>query len=212
MPGSERLQDFFLPLVTGALLALPVYFFHGDEQTATEAAAVLRAQPEASCSPFAETFAGMRAEADRIAEMAAFLAPTSEERPDAGAAAQGWLEISAAARALDAWVAKAQRSSVGLTLGETAILTDALPLLADLRWETADIARRVASSPSSPVRDDVLEGRMRAVTQAANSAARLIDPLTACREAARAISYAPRPACESLDPEYQNAMSGGCLQ
>ncbi|MCB1019789.1 MAG: hypothetical protein KDC27_07660 [Acidobacteria bacterium] len=149
----------------------------------------------------------MRSDADRIAQAASSLALTSDEA-QASDIADRWARVAASASSLDAWVVR-ERRSAGLTFGETAILTDASPLLDDLYWEAAEIARRVGTSSADQA---VLAARAQSVVRTASAVARLIDPLTACREAERFVSYSPHPACETLDPEFQYAMSGACVQ
>jgi hypothetical protein len=54
--------------------------------------------------------------------------------------------------------------------------------------------------------DDMLE-----VAKKAGAVARLLDPLVLCRDLGKEVTYAPARRCETLDPEYQVAMSGSCL-
>ena len=206
---DSKLQNFFLPLVAGAILAIPVFWLTHKEASAKAAPTVGKAQPELNCGPFAEAFAAMRAEADRIASLtSASMAPAEDVAPSPA----DWTEIHAAARALDAWVWEANSESAPLTAREAAVLSDAVPITGDIRWEVADIAGRLNRGTIDGPADQALLHDMQTVMQKAGAVARLLDPLVQCRQTGREYSYAPRQVCETLDPEYQFAMNGACIQ
>ena len=208
MSEKTRLHTFWLPMLVGALLAAPAFVLTHEQPTAEAVPSVAQAEPELACGPFAEAFSAMRLEADRIAALAS---ASIDAEGEAMTAAAQWTEIHAAARALDSWVWEASSESAPLTMRETAILSSAAPITGDLRWEIADIAGRLrtrASEGSAPgLGRDMLD-----VVQKAGAVARLLDPLVLCRDLGKEVTYAPHRRCETLDPEYQVAMDGSCLQ
>lgn len=207
MRSDTRLQNFFLPLIAGAILALPVVLLTRAPSGSVSSAAPQVAEVEAVCGPFVESFTAMRVEADRIASLALMTAtPTEEGRDEAGARA-AWNEIAAAARSLDAWLWEANEPNAPLNMREIAVVTGVAPIASELKWDVQDVASRLSASESE---DDIarMSRRMDSIARAAAGIARAIDPLTACE--APVVSYGPRNECETRDPEFQVAMAGAC--
>jgi hypothetical protein len=130
----------------------------------------------------------MRAEADRIATLAASTAVSFEEPPVGSSAV--WKEVAAAARALDAWVWEAQSQRAPLTAQEAATVSAATPLTSQIRADAAAVAEELAAGE---VDADALYARMEQVARTASTVARQLEPLAICDAQ---LSYAPEETCE----------------
>lgn len=204
-------QNFYLPLLGGAIVAIPTLYLDGRPAGAVRTpAAALAPSLQLGCGPFVESFAAMRAEAERIALLASTAAtPAEEDGAAAPAPVETWREIAAAARALDDWMWEAGAPGAPLSPREAAAVSVTTRMTRDMRVESAAVAGDLVAMASEL--DMALPiGRMRAVERAAVTVARRLAPLAIC-ESPRELSYAPADAdCESVDAEYQYAMTGPC--
>ena len=204
-------QNFWLPLLGGAIVAIPALFFAeqraGADAQPTPAAVRIS---ELSCGPFVDSFGAMRAEAERVALLAASAtAPLEEELVASPATIETWREIAEAARLLDAWMQEAASAGAPLNLSETAVVTVSAPLTRDMRSDAHAIAVELADLPSEPDVASLID-RMAAVERAAATVARSLEPIAICAPRDE-LSYAPAAGdCETLDPEYQLAVAGPC--
>lgn len=209
MRADTRLQNFLLPMVAGAVLALPVFFLTRTRAGASSNPANAAAEVEPVCGPFVESFTAMRTEADRIAALAASIAaPLEDGEGKARDAVSAWAEIAASSRTLESWLWEANDPNAPLNLREDAVVAGVTPIASELEWDAEDIADQLRAPMSEDDAARVAQ-RMDSLARAAAGIARALDPLTTCR--AQVISYSPRNDCESRDPEYQYAMSGACL-
>ena len=210
MRFSNPFQNLWLPLIGGALLAIPA--LHLGERPAV--AVLPSAEPpaptvELRCGPFVESFAAMRTEAERIAILASSTAAPAEEDVASAAAVETWREIASAARVLNGWMWEASGQYATLNLTEAATVQVTVPLTVDIRAESAAVAGHLLE-PASEVDTALLVDRMRAVERAALMVARSLEPLAVC-EPRQQLSYAPVGGdCQTLDPEYELAMAGNC--
>lgn len=207
---AATFRNFWLPLIGGVVLALPVLFL--GEQPAGAVLPPAPAPPHSlqlSCGPFVETFATMRAEAQRIAILASSTAAPAEDEFAALEAAAAWREIASAARALDGWMWEARSDSAPLSLHEAAVISVSAPATREMQLESAAVAGELIAMPSE-LDAALLVSRMQFVERTAAEIARSLEPLATC-EATQELSFAPAAGdCETLDPEYQFAVAGPC--
>ena len=188
---DKRSTGFWLPLAGGLAIAASVVCLVHRESDNVAAAPPPAGHPamELSCGPFVDSFAAMRAEADRIATLAASTAVPFEEPPVGSSAV--WKEVASAATALDAWVWEAQSQKAPLTPQEAATVSAAIPLTSQIRAGAASVAEELVAGDVDP---DALSSRMEQVARTAATVARQLEPLAICDAQ---LSYAPEETCET---------------
>ena len=203
-------KSFWLLLAGGLAIAIPVFVL-GQPEPDLAVAPPAAGHPaiELSCGPFVDSFAAMRAEADRIATLAASTAvPLEEKEPAPAGAVEIWKEVAASAQSLDAWAWEAQSQKAPLTLQEATAVASATPLTSQIRIDSAALAGDLMA-PAREVDTASLTARMERVARTATTVARALEPLAICDPQQLEVTYAPASSdCEGLDSKF--GVKGPC--